>query len=463
MRWDGLAAPVDGVADALDVVAGFDDVLVSGLVRPSAAQASALTALADAVAVTPLADRVAEAVDKVLAGSVDDGHLAALAAARSALLGAAHDALLARFDEVSRRTRPAWPASDTAADPHGDNLRAACRSWLCDLAIAGWRGVDHDLVSGSAQAVQALLAEPRLRRLAVLLDGFTGELRASCPGAAMARVPVRRWADLWARAVLLCQPGTSDTLATGTASGRLLPLGLDLHEHPTAVQAQVYAVLEPSDGQPNRLVRASVSSTKVDTIVGRGVWQLLRARCTLLTALAAHRSVEISEMPVTGAGDLVWRDECARADRPADPFATARVQLAGAVGAPVPPLDRHPVRIAEPVLVEGYTVGRDDARVTFTVAGAAVEVDVARLSPAGPLTPALVGGSSACLGLMRWDAGRWTLQPLAVEAKVKGRTVAVNGGDWAGGATDAAGKKTEAAANDAAAVLRERAGRLLRT
>ena len=462
MRWDLLTPPVDGVTDALDVVSGFDGALVAGLIRPTTEQVAALQALADAVSGSPLGGRVAEAVDKVVAGSVADDHFAALAAARSALLGAAHDALLARLDEATGRDRPSWPLPPEPAERYAENLLAASRSWLSDVAIAGWRGIDHDLVSGSGQAIAALLTDLRLRRLAVLLDGFAAELRASCPGATLARVPTRRWADLWSRAVLLSQPGAfAPPAAAATVSGRLLPLGLDLQEHATAAQAQIFGLLE-TPGAPARLVRATVSATKVDTIVGAGVWQLLRPHSSLLELLGGHRSAEVTEMPITDGGDLLWSNSAAKPGAPADPFATARVQLAGATSAPIPPLERHPVRIAEPVLIEGYEVGATDDSVTFSVPGLSLAVDVDRLPPAGPLTRALVAGSTACLGLLRWDAGRWMLQPLAVESVVKRKTVAVHGGDWAGGATDAVGAKAETAAGDAVAVLRERAGRLLR-
>ena len=107
------------------------------------------------------------------------------------------------------------------------------------------------------------------------------------------------------------------------------------------------------------------------------------------------------------------------------------------------------------------TVTHHDDGVTLTLPGLSVEVDVERLHSAGPLTPALVAASTACIGLLRWD-GRWLLQPLAVESTVKRKTVAVHAGAWAGGASDAAGAKAEAAAADAVRVLRERAGRLLR-
>ncbi|MGW3569584.1 hypothetical protein ACWDSL_37960, partial [Streptomyces sp. NPDC000941] len=83
-----LDADPPGAAEALDLVAGFDDTLVHGLARLGEERAAALTALAGAVAASPLGPAVTEAAGKVAAGSVSDDHLAALAGARTALFGA---------------------------------------------------------------------------------------------------------------------------------------------------------------------------------------------------------------------------------------------------------------------------------------------------------------------------------------------------------------------------------------
>ncbi|MFG1848004.1 hypothetical protein [Micromonospora carbonacea] len=467
MRGAQLSALADapaGVDAALDVVAGLDDALVTGLARPGEAQLAALGDLAAALAVTPLGGRVAEAVAKVTAGAPADEHLAALAGARTALLGAAHDALLAAADAALGRERAALPAPPAGPLPAGAAAPLpAARSWLTELAITGWRGVGHDLAAAGARPIEASLAVAPLRRLAVLLDGLAGELAASCPVVTMPAVPARRWADLWARAVLLAQDDArvADPAATERVSGRLLVLGVDVHEHATAVQAQVHAVLEPPGGAPPRLVRTAVAATKVDTIVGPALWRLLADHPVLLAALAGRRALEVTDLPLTG-GDLWWRDGQARVGEPADPFATARVLLPAAAAAPTPPLDRHPVAVAEPVLLEGYAVDATGDDVRFTVDGVSVAVDVDRLPTCGPLTPALVAASTACLGLLRWDAGRWTVQPLAVQSTVKRATVVAHTGDWAQGPTDAKVAKAEAKAGDSVAVLRERAGRLLR-
>lgn len=450
-----LGATPPGVDEALDVIAGFDGALVHGLGRLAEDGTAALTALAGALGGSPLGGPVAEAAEKVAAGSVADAHLAALAGGRTALLGAVHDALLAHLDTALGRSRAAWaPGDDLPATP--PNLLAGCRSWLAELAIAGWRGVDHDLVSASDQAIEALLGEPALRRQAVLLDGLAAELRACSPVATMAEIPVRRWADLWARGVLLAQPGGTAP-ARETVAGRLLPLGVDVHEHGTAVQTQAHWLLEPDGDGPPRLVRTSAAAAKVDTIVGPMVWRVLADRPVLLRALAEQRAVHVEGVTLVG-GDLLWEEDKARLGFVADPFATARLHLSGAHAAAVPPLERHPARIGEPVLLEGYTVDGTSLRLD----GHALDIDTDRLPASGPLTPDLVTASSACIGLVRWDAGRWTLQPLAVQATVKKKQVDAHNGDWALGPTDPKVEKAMARSGDTVLVLQERAGRLLR-
>ncbi|GAA3472845.1 hypothetical protein GCM10018965_073980 [Nonomuraea roseola] len=417
MRMD---APSEGVEEALEVVAGFDEALTHGFARLAGDQ---LRDLAGALASTPLGQRAAEAAEKIAAGSVAEEHLTVLAGGRAALLGAVHDALLSQLDTAMGRRRAEYVA--------GEGLSAAgagCRSWLAELAITGWKGVDHDLVSASAQPIEALLADPGMRRLAVLLDGLAAELSASCPVATMERLPRRRWADLWTRALLLSQGGWPEP-AVEEVSGTLLILGVDVQEHGTAVQVQVHGVLD------ERLVRTSVTVAKVDTIVGLAVWPLLSGYPNLVRALAEQRAVEVRDLPLLGGGDLVWHEDRVTLKDPVDPFVTARVALAGAVAPAVPPLERHPVRIAEPVLVEGDLSGY-----TFD-----------RLTPSGPITEDVLKGASACVGLMRWDGGQWTLQPLAVQ---KGKKKPHN--------AELALSPKAAKAGEAVTVLKERAGRLLR-
>jgi hypothetical protein len=455
---DICAAPDNpGVTAALGLVTGFDEALAGGLARLGEDRVAALTALAGAVVVTPIGERVAEAVDKVTAGSIADEHLVALAAARTALLGSVHDALVTTVDTALGRDRAPYAPSSAAAGDEDLNLLAGSRSWLRELAIAGWRGVDHDLVSAVGQTVQALLGKPSRRRLAVLLDGLAAELRAASPIATMEKLPKRRWADLWSRALLLSQPGQEQP-APEPVSGRLLVLGADIHEHATAIQVQVHGVLETGDGA--RLVRASVSAAKVDTIVGRAVWKLLTPHTMLTQALAKRVSLTLTDMPLLPSGDLVWHDDKARPGAPADPFVTAKTMLSNAVAPAVPPLQRHPAGIAEPVLLEFFSVEND---LLHRDGGPAEGVPLAldRLPSSGPVTPDLARKSTACVGLLRWDGGQWSVQPLAVRLETKKGDVEYHNGDWALGHPDPKVVKADAK-DDAVGILRERAGRLLR-
>ncbi|GAA3233366.1 hypothetical protein [Actinocorallia longicatena] len=459
-----LASGPDGIAEALEIVDGLDRALVHGLARLGPDRVAALEALAGVLAGSSLGGPVADAVAKICAGGPSEERLTLLAAGRAALLGAVHDALLDRFDTAAGRERSAWEdgeaeGGEAAGREEFGNVLAGCRSWLGELAISGWRGVDHDLVAGADQTVARVWAEPGLRRLAVLLDGLAAELRASSPVSAMDGVPVRRWADLWTRGMLLAHGGGA---AAGgeSVSGRLMVLGADVHEHATAVQVQVHAVLENAAGA--RLVRVSVVAAKVDTIVGTAVWRLFDGQRVLMRGLAERRVLEVTDLVLLPGGDLLWRDEAAALGEVADPFTTARVLLDGAVAPAAPPLERHPVRLGEPVLLEEYAVERDSSGISLVVDGAAIGVDLGRLPSAGPLTADLVAGSTACVALLRWDGGSWTVQPLAVRGKAGRGEVEAHTGDWALGPSDPKAVKAEAKAGDAVAVLRERAGRLLR-
>lgn len=467
---DGSAALPPGVGEALNLVDGFDTVLVHGFARIAPDRAKALAALVAALDASPLGPATAEAFAKVSAGVVTLEHLTALAAGRAAILGAVHDALLARLDTAIGRTRAPWgqtggdgapiattetTATTTATSPPDLGVLSAVGGWLQEVAIVGWRGVNHELVAAADRPAAALLAEPALRRQAVLLDGLAAELRMSCPVGTSDRIPVRRWADLWARAVLLTRGAPQEP--TEPVSGRLLILGVDVLEHGTAVQARVHAVLEPARG-PARLVRTGVTAAKTDTVSGPAVWRLAAGFPVLLGALAEGRSLDVRDLPLSGTGHLGWIEQRAAPGERADPFATARILLSGAVAPAAAPLDRHPVQLSEPVLVEGYQITGDVLKLN----GLELRVETDRLPAAGPLTPALLRASTACLGLVRWDAGRWFLRPLAVQAKVKTKITQVCGGDWALGPTDPKAAAAEAKSGDPLAVLRERSGKLLR-
>src|SRR5690606_17459467 len=134
-----------------------------------------------------------------------------------------------------------------------------------------------------------------------------------------------------------------------------------------------------------------------------------------------------------------------------------------AAAPPTAPLDRHPARIAEPGLQEAYDTEQVDSGLESRHTGHRLAVDADRAPDAGPLTPHAAAGAGTCNAPRPWGGRVDRVQPLPVEKLVRKKPVAMHAGAWAGGTADKAGVGAEQADTTAVAVLRERAGKLLRT
>jgi hypothetical protein len=86
----------DNVAAAEAVIAALDGCFLAGFARLGAAHRDSLASLGRVLAGTPLAPAMDDAVSALASGPPNEAHLMALAAARGALFGAAHDALFAQ-------------------------------------------------------------------------------------------------------------------------------------------------------------------------------------------------------------------------------------------------------------------------------------------------------------------------------------------------------------------------------
>jgi hypothetical protein len=160
--------------------------------------------------------------------------------------------------------------------------------------------------------------------------------------------------------------------------------------------------------------------------------------------------LKVKDATLLPTGDLLWDGSASEDGKPVDVFKVASVALAS--GAPtrlpsVAPEDRHPVQLAELVLLDGLT--GDDLP---------LPVAAARFAPGRGLEAENAKGAEAILGLLRFDADRWTIQPLAVRGGGKKLFTAAVGSN----ALEAMTKKPKKGEPDTLAILRERAGRLLR-
>lgn len=448
---DLLAAP-DGVQKAAALIAGLDRCFVVGFGRLGPEQTQALQALGRVCAGTPLNGPVGAAVEALGRNEFVERHFAAVAAARAALQGAQHDALRKQAAEALGRTAAdgSAEADGEAANPETVQVwQESARHWLMEIAIAGFGQVDAQALAPFSATLEQLQGEPRATRLAALVTGFRQELLSAMPVAALPSVPTFRWADLWTRAMLaaLRPPAPADG---EQVSVTLAPLGIDLRHHGYFVSAVVYAVAE--GGSP-RVVRVTLSSYKVDVVGGAEIWLCFDGpAAALLKAVANQQALAVEDAMLLPAGDLLLGDKV-KAKGPRPLLDTAKKALAA--GASVLPglaaLDRHPVQIAEPVYLEGYTADKDGT--TLDLGGASLRVAVERVSSAAELRPEHVAGSSALFGLLRFDGGAWGVQPLAVAS---GKETLFTGSGAAGPPKLAKKQKPTLA------VLKERASRLLR-
>lgn len=430
---DTVGVPVvpEGVAEARAVVDGVDRALGSGLARLSPDARAALGELGHAVAGTPLRTAVDEAIAAIERGELLAHHLGALAAGRAAIEGAVCDALLAAMvASTGLVLESPTLGPPPAADARTLALMQSAQQWLVEIALAGFGQLDLSTVSPALAALRALQEHPPLRRLAALLTGFAHELADAAPTSGSTELPLRRWSDLWSTA-MLASSALPATPTRRTVTGVLTPLGADLVHHDHLVSLVAHALFE-EDGQPRRLVRITLSAWRVDAIAGPEVFTRLAPLAPeLVAALASPVRLQITGATALGSGDLLWDGEAKPLPGAVQPHA---IDLAGATITAPPPRDRHGVQLAVPIVgaqPEGIPLAFD------------------RTSPLAGLDEGDDRGALGFVGLLRHDDG-FCVQPLAFATKKELRGPAK-------GIVDAGKLKDRAAA-----VLEERAGRLLR-
>lgn len=428
-----MSAPVvpEGVAEARAVVDGVDRALGSGLARLSSDAQAAFGELGHAVAGTPLRAAVDEAIAAIERGELLAHHLAALAAGRASIEGAVCDALLAAMAASTNLViESPTLGPPPAADARTLALMQSAQQWLVEIALAGFGQLDLSTVSPALAALRALQEHPPLRRLAALLTGFDHELADAAPTSGSTELPLRRWSDLWTTA-MLASSALPATPTRRSVTGVLTPLGADVVHHDHLVSLVAHGLFE-QDGHPRRLVRITLSTWRVDAIAGPEIFtRLAPIAPELVAALASPVRLRITGATALGSGDLLWDGAVETLTGAVQPHA---IDLAGAAITAPPPRDRHAVQLAVPLVgapPEGIRLAFD------------------RTSPFAGLVEGDDRGALGFVGLLRYDDGFY-VQPLAFVTKKELRGPAK-------GILDSAKLKDRAAA-----VLEERAGRLLR-
>jgi hypothetical protein len=201
-------------------------------------------------------------------------------------------------------------------------------------------------------------------------------------------------------------------------------------------------------------VRLTCSRFKVASIRGDEIWLLFPDLAPLLDALEKGQALELQDIVQLPTGDLVWDGERAQPGakcRLLDVAAHALAPEAGepATIAPLSPIDRHPVQLAEPVVLVDYTRNSETLQ---TAEGVSLPLD-ARWTEQRELTGEAIDGGATLFGLLRFDASRWTFQPLSAASRAGKLTFVGQGG---------AKLLKKPPKNNPVAILEERASRLLR-
>lgn len=438
-----------GLAETSRLIALLDDLWRAGFA--GGRQHAALSSFGRVFADTPLDALLAECLPPIGRGEFQERHFVALAAARAALQGAQYDVLRRQARAALGRSLDADAAPSMPRSLAPDPLLESTRHWLMELAIAGFARLDASAVLPFLTTLARLRQQPRFARLAFLLTGFTDELLASVPIANADELPLARWCDLWSTA-MLDAVGAADLPAPQPATGIIYPLGIELRESAKLVSIVVYGVLTREGGA--ELVRLTRSRFKVDAIGGSEVWLLFPDVEPLLGCLAQGKALEIHDMPLLPTGDVLWAATKAQPGEKYRPLEIAARYFApqspdAALVRPLPPLDRHPIQLAEPIALTGYTPQPDMLQLND---GASLPLD-ARWRADADLPREAIDGSASLFGLLRYDAGRWAIQPLAAATRAGKLTFAGQGG---------AQIFKKPPKNNSVAILEERASRLLR-
>lgn len=423
--------------NALELPQGFEDVemLVSridtcfsfGFSRLGAEQLEGLASVARTFTGTPMGERMKSAVEGLARAEFREEHLVTIAAVRQALQGAQYDALvtsaIAGGLTLSRDESAEKSAENKTDDPSIVTWLGSTRQWLLEVALSGFMQLEQETVLPFIATLDQLQQHEQSARLAMLLSGFIHELLDSMPMGSMQAVPLRRWSDLWARTMIsaLALPPYPEIQKV---SGHVHLIGVDLRHHSHAISAVFHGILMPDAGEEEgaRHVKLTASGYKVDVLDEEEAWQVLDLERfdKLVEAYTRDKSLHINGMSMLGSGDLLWDADRAQIAKTTEALDVAMSAMAeGLRIADVAPLDRHPVQLALPIYLEEYKVARQGGELLLTMGDFEVQLDGMRTGHTSPLADDAMLGSDRCVGVLRFDASRWRLQPLLASKKGK--------------------------------------------
>jgi hypothetical protein len=448
MNLTSLAELPLGFQETDDFITLIDNCLFTGFARLSEDQQEGLESLARAFSGTPFADELTASIEELFNSQFQSRSFQILAACRTSLQGALYDSLIDQCDTITSRQR-----ADTVATEWQDSespLLESCSQWLSEIAVTGLRQLDCEDIDPFQQTMENLREDKQFIRQSVLLCGFANELSNSSPIAAMLEPPIRRWADMWSKAILNSYK-LEAKCSEQPFTGELFILGTDISQHSNFVQLTCHALLT---GDENNAVTINLSAYKVDSISAENIWKLFSDYSTLTDALVNAKSINIKDMPGLQNGSLLWDERCTSKGSAYDLFEKEE-DYNLCKFSKISAANRHPAQICEAFFLKGKVI-ENDGSFQLKTSEANIELLTKRFCTASPLDIKSVKKAKSIFGLLRFDNALWSFQPLAYYALVKKNDILMHNGAYALGIP---GKKAK---NDPVEILRERASRLLR-
>lgn len=431
------------------LIQAIDQLLLTGFTNLNHSHQTTLQRLAQVYQGTPFEAAMLSTVTDLSNGVFQPASFVLLAAARASLQAAQHDQLSAQIRLQLGHPLNDQPNSTAVALAATPPLLGGVQHWLMDLVVIGFSRLEPAMINAFSSTLAQIQTNPDYLRTAAILSGWLHELQLQPE-----QLPLFRWGDLWTRA-MLSTLSINSAPTTQPVSGTLYPLGIEWRQHSTLVSLVVYAVLEAS-GQA-RLTTITQSAYKVAAIQQDQLWLLFPELALVFEGLSTGKALMLRDMPSLPTGQLLWDAQATNlgakyelldiAERhfglnPKQPL--DQVQLA--------PEQRHPVHVAEPIVLANYQLNQTTETCTVTAAEHSFKLDLGAIAGT-EIDLAVLESAQRLFGLVRYDAGEWLLRPLATSLK-KGKPLFIgleNGKVF-----------KKAPKNNAVGILKERASRLLR-
>jgi len=433
----------------------LDDCFLTGFTRLTDSQKESLKSFSAIFADTPFQQPLAEAVDGLIQGNFQLDYFKTIAASRQSLQGSVYDSLISSAENAQGGTWLAPEELPQNTDPAP--ILDSCIEWLKELAINGFESLEYEQIQPFSQTLDNLVKMPEFYRQSSLLTGFINELSLSIPVSSMDSVPLRRWCDLWSKAVInsVCQ---IENNSEKTISGELFIIGSEVYQHSNCVMLKCHGIVKNNSEQ--RFVNFSITSFKVDTIVSFENWKLFENYPVLLRALTNNQSLTINEMPIVSDLNILWNDSKATAGSQYDLLETAKNELLNTSFYKVPSFDRHYIHVNIPFYSDNYKATIKDDICTLSIDGVEIEVDTDRISSMSVIAPKHIKASKECFGFMRFDNGKWFIQILAIKTIIKKKELVLHNASGCQIIPAELGIKHKKV--DSYKILKERSSRLLR-